>query len=225
MRTTPFRSRRACPERSRADDQHRHAERTRGWTVAADGQHRFEAHGLLVFIFVEPREPPRSFPGYARPCSSGADLVGLSSSHDHSASRAAPGTAFDQCLENHATLLSTRRQRWTSQCHRGKVTASGQAGPTDHRLCGPPSWTSRSTLVQRVPRHPSLASRLRHLFVEQTGLAFKTYLLWLRLGARGPGRCGRSVAHRAPPTKPASPIPPTSAAPSGACSASPATDA
>ena len=24
-------------------------------------------------------------------------------------------------------------------------------------------------------------SRLRHLFVEQTGLAFKTYLLWLRL--------------------------------------------
>jgi AraC-like DNA-binding protein len=25
------------------------------------------------------------------------------------------------------------------------------------------------------------ASRLRHLFVEQTGLAFKTYLLWLRL--------------------------------------------
>lgn len=25
------------------------------------------------------------------------------------------------------------------------------------------------------------ASRLRHLFVEQTGLPFKTYLLWLRL--------------------------------------------
>jgi AraC-like DNA-binding protein len=25
------------------------------------------------------------------------------------------------------------------------------------------------------------SSRLRHLFVEQTGLAFKTYLLWLRL--------------------------------------------
>ncbi len=24
-------------------------------------------------------------------------------------------------------------------------------------------------------------SRLRHLFVEQTGLAFKTYMLWLRL--------------------------------------------
>jgi AraC-like DNA-binding protein len=24
-------------------------------------------------------------------------------------------------------------------------------------------------------------SRLRHLFVEQTGLAFKTYVLWLRL--------------------------------------------
>ena len=56
-------------------------------------------------------------------------------------------------------------------------------------LRGPNLWT-RHTAIEALVRcqpedqlsaHPGFESRLRHLFVEQTGLAFKTYVLWLRL--------------------------------------------
>ena len=61
-------------------------------------------------------------------------------------------------------------------------------------------------------------SRLRHLFVEQTGLAFKTYLLWLRLVSAVAlyAEGNRSPKRRMPP---AFPIPPISAGSSSAPSA------
>ncbi len=48
----------------------------------------------------------------------------------------------------------------------------------DHAALNPDKPLDACAALAGVHLSPS---RLRHLFVEQTGLAFKTYMLWLRL--------------------------------------------
>lgn len=144
--------------------------------VAADARHRFEAHGLLAFIFVEPES--RLGRGLAERLFRGRDLVAVES----------PGVArhleplragFDAPPAKGALLAAGRDA--------AEALAPGVQAPLpdprvqriiDHaasHLDEPLSLASASAGVHLSP------SRLRHLFVEQTGLAFKTYLLWLRL--------------------------------------------
>ena len=143
--------------------------------VAADARHRFEAHGLLVFIFVEPES--RVGRALTNTLFAETDLVAL----DPSAMTALEPlrSTFEHGLDS-AALLSAGQalvERLAPQ------TESRMPDPRVQRIIDqaaanldrPLSLTSASEGVYLSP------SRLRHLFVEQTGLAFKTYVLWLRL--------------------------------------------
>jgi AraC-like DNA-binding protein len=144
--------------------------------VAADARHRFEAHGLLAFIFVEPES--RLGRGLAERLFRGLGLVAVES----------PG------IERH---LEPLRAAFDAPPDKGVLLDAGRRVAEELA----PGLLARlpDPRVQRIIDHAashldeplSLAgasegvhlspSRLRHLFVEQTGLAFKTYLLWLRL--------------------------------------------
>ena len=65
--------------------------------------------------------------------------------------------------------------------------AAGEAvDPVDPRVAMVVSWAAQridgAVTLGEAAREAGLSpGRLRHLFVEQTGLPFRTYLLWLRL--------------------------------------------
>jgi len=144
--------------------------------VAADAPHRFEAHGLLVFIFIE----PESRAGRALDRMLFADTPLAAIDAEELAPIVAPLRAtFD---------LGLGPQDLLAVGH-AVVERLAPAGPAplpdarilrviDHataRLDGSLEIAAAAAGVHLSP------SRLRHLFVEQTGLAFKTYQLWLRL--------------------------------------------
>ena len=144
--------------------------------VAPDARHLFEARGLIAILFVEPES--RSGRAIARtlfdkavlapvPTALVADLVeqlaaAYRASHD------------DGELETLGRALVTR------------LADIGDAQLPDPRvqkiidfvaarLDGPITLSAAAKAVGLSP------GRVRHLFVEQTGLPFRTYLLWLRL--------------------------------------------
>jgi AraC-like DNA-binding protein len=144
--------------------------------VAADARHRFQAEGLLAFIFVEPES--RAGRSLSAALFKERSLAAL----DPAAlppEVAALAATFEPGLEADALLA-------VGQAVADQLAPGGPAPLPDVR-------------VQRIIDHAvahldqplSLvggehgvhlsASRLRHLFVEQTGLPFKTYVLWLRL--------------------------------------------
>ncbi|HEX6218157.1 MAG TPA: AraC family transcriptional regulator [Sphingomicrobium sp.] len=144
--------------------------------VAADTRHRFAAHGLLAFLFVEPES--------AAGRTLTAKLFGQSplAAIDHAGFRQAMEPfrdAFDRDLSS-GDMLSRAEQ------------AIGQLAPItctrrpDERIQRIIAFASdhldKPLTLESASQGVFLsASRLRHLFVEQTGLAFRTYLLWLRL--------------------------------------------
>ena len=144
--------------------------------VAADATHRFEAHGLVAFIFVEPESRAGRLLGAA--LFANGPLVEVE--NPAVAALLEPlRTTFDAPLEQDALLRAGRNA----------VEALAPSGPAP--LPDPRIRKILDHAAQHLDQPLSLArsaegiylspSRLRHLFVEQTGLAFKTYLLWLRL--------------------------------------------
>jgi len=143
--------------------------------VATDTLHKFAADGLVGFIFVE----PESHAGRALM----ERLAGrpMAEIDDAAFAQAAEPLreAFDARL-NHAEMLEIATAAVT--------VLAGEAEPTlpDERI---------RRVIAHAVAHPELSldraaegagvylspDRLRHLFVEQTGLAFKTYMLWQRL--------------------------------------------
>ena len=144
--------------------------------VSADNRHRFEAHGLLAFIFVEPESRPgRSL---AAKLFERGPLVALDDTALADLLRALAAT-FEEDLDQEALL----RIGAAAVEH---LVPQGLAKLPDLRvqkiidyaiahLEEPLTLESASEGIYLSP------SRLRHLFVEQTGLAFRTYLVWLRL--------------------------------------------
>jgi AraC-like DNA-binding protein len=143
--------------------------------VATDTLHRFEADGFLGFIFVE----PESRAGRALT----ERLAGRPMAEiDDAAFAQATGPlreAFSKPL-SHETMLAV--------AHSAVAVLAGEAEPAlpDERIrrvisqamSNPELTLDRAAEVAGVYLSPD---RLRHLFVEQTGLAFKTYMLWQRL--------------------------------------------
>ncbi len=144
--------------------------------VATDTRHRFEADGLLAFIFVEPES-------HAGRALSETVLRGRPLAEIESAAFA---QAAEPLREAFARPLS---QEAMLEIARSAVAElAGPAEPTlpderirrviDHALAHPGLSLDRAAAGAGVFLSPS---RLRHLFVEQTGLAFRTYMLWQRL--------------------------------------------
>ena len=144
--------------------------------VAADAKHQFDASGLIAFIFVEPES--RSGRALAKALFRGRPLARIDN----------PGlsqwleplrSTFDAPLPSTALLEAGRAVV--------NELAPGVEGPApDPRIQRIIDFAA-SHLEQPLSLADASAgvflspSRLRHLFVDQTGLAFKTYLLWLRL--------------------------------------------
>ncbi|WP_214621709.1 helix-turn-helix transcriptional regulator [Sphingobium nicotianae] len=150
--------------------------RASGIAVAADFPHRLEAQGLMAFIFVEPESR------VGRALRQG--LLGQDSM------RAFDTTAMETHLERlRATFVAGLDVETLLDAAREAVNVLAPGAPAllpdpriqkiidyaNAHLDEPLSLAEASAGVHLSP------SRLRHLFVEQTGLAFKTYMLWLRL--------------------------------------------
>jgi AraC-like DNA-binding protein len=148
--------------------------------VAADARHRFEARGLLAFVFVEPES--RAGRALAEALfTQGRELAALDAGALGGALAALAAT-FEAGLEAEALLAAGRA------AVEGLAPAAGPARlpdgrvqkVIDHATAHLDEALSLGGAARGAGVHLS-PSRLRHLFVEQTGLAFKTYVLWLRL--------------------------------------------
>lgn len=144
--------------------------------VASDAPHRLEARGLLLFIFIE----PESLAGRAL----SAALFGLSPLAEIN-SRAFLDAliplagAFDDAISVEDMLAIGRNAV-------GSLASIEEPPLPDQRVL-------RVIEQIRIAEDQNLAeiaeaagvylspSRLRHLFAEQTGLPFRTYVLWLKL--------------------------------------------
>ncbi len=132
--------------------------------VAADTPHVFEAEGLIAMIFIEPES--RFGRAVARDLFAQGNLA------------AVPRDRLEHlCAGIRANYRAPTRDDDTLVALGRNFLASLAAG----RAQEPDARVRRVSLEDAVAVAGISASRLRHLFVEQTGLPFKTYLLWLRL--------------------------------------------
>lgn len=144
--------------------------------VAADARHRFDAHGLLVFVFVEPES--RLGRSLTQALFAAADLVRLPAEAIVAQLEPLRHT-FDHGLAPDALLRAGRAavEALVPSAQAPLPDARVQQ-IIDHAAAHLDQPLTLSSAAEGIFLSPS---RLRHLFVEQTGLAFKTYLLWLRL--------------------------------------------
>jgi AraC family transcriptional regulator len=148
-----------------------------GVAVAADVEHVFQAEGLLAFVFIEPES--RAGRAVARRLFDQAPIAAVPEKV-WSGFRERLIAAFRSTDRNDAALI---------ELGRGLVAALGEnvkAEEPDPRIRKVLAWAASEienpvSLSDAVEVSGLSPSRLRHLFVEQTGLPFKTYLLWLRL--------------------------------------------
>jgi AraC family transcriptional regulator len=138
--------------------------------VAADAAHIFEAEGRVALLFVE----PESAAGRA-----------IAKSHLRDATLAALPPIADLVAELREAVDEAALEQLGRAIVR-RLAGGADGGPLDARvrkiidhaaahLDRPLSLASAALSVGLSP------SRTRHLFVEQTGLPFRTYLLWLRI--------------------------------------------
>lgn len=167
-----------------------------GAVVAAHRPHAFRATGILIaHLFVEPES------------ASGRRLLNLVGE------RTLEGLPSDQVAALAAPLLRAyqRGERDEMAAAGGAAIAALAAGQLP--VSDVDSRISRSLLeierrIGHVPRLAEIAAcvhlspgRFRHLFVAQTGLSFRAYVLWLRMQravqAMGAGHSLTDVAHAA----------------------------
>jgi AraC family transcriptional regulator len=164
--------------------------------VAADTLHRFEADGLVGFIFVEPES--RAGRALTEQWLSGREVAEIG--HPEFARAVSPlRDAFEPGLTKAEMLVIA------DSAVAALVDKAAPALPDarirrviDRALTGPELSLDEAAAEAGVYLSPS---RLRHLFVEQTGLAFKTYMLWQRLmralEAYADGKSLTEAAHHA----------------------------
>jgi AraC-like DNA-binding protein len=144
--------------------------------VAPDASHRIVAHGLLLFLFVEPES--RAGQVLCASLFARGEVVALDAAQLFAL--AAP------LRETFSAGLPTDALLATGQALLDALAPGGECAASDPRL---------TPILAHLANHPDdtlvraaaatglflSPSRLRHLFVEQTGLPFKTYMVWLRL--------------------------------------------
>ena len=145
--------------------------------VAADVRHVFEAEGLVAFVFIEPES--RLGRAIAAKLFQGDELIAIPDGVlcDFPARLAA---AYRNSHRDDTALIELGRALV------GALAADAKAGAPDLRVRKMIAWAAQQldgavSLSDAAAITGLSASRVRHLFVEQTGLPFKTYMLWLRL--------------------------------------------
>ena len=144
--------------------------------IASDTGHTFRASGAVAFLFVAPESP-----------------VGRAIGEELFAGRpwaSVTGAAVDACLDALRQCLDRGcteddMRRLGREIMRA-MPAAAEPALADPRVLAMIDFASRN--IEEAVTLPSAArlvnlshGRARHLFVEHTGLPFKTYVLWLRL--------------------------------------------
>jgi AraC family transcriptional regulator len=148
-------------------------------TVAPDIEHAFEAHGNAVaHLFVDP--DGQAGRELRRTLFTTGDVAPISSAH------------LDELREQLDAALQARRRTDAPFIELGRSLLA-QLAPGSERDERPEvrvrkmsAWAAARlqtpVSLEDVAKHVGLSpGRARHLFVDQTGLPFRTYLLWLRL--------------------------------------------
>ena len=163
--------------------------------VAPDAPHRLDARGRLAILFLE----PESRDGRAALALLGGRPVAALEGRSLETAAEALGEAFDRNLSMEAlrglgrTLVQALvpSEEAPLPDPRVRTAIDALAG----RLDEPPALPQAAAAVALSP------GRLRHLFAEETGLPYKTYLLWLRLhravALYGAGHSLTEAAHEA----------------------------
>jgi AraC family transcriptional regulator len=145
-----------------------------GLAVAADALHKLEAQGLIAIVFVEPES------AVGRTLNAKLFAEASLTQIDHPDFLREVGklrSAFDGSNED--MMAITRR----ALDHLAPITCLRRPDERVQRVIDfAVAHLDRPLTLESASEGVYLSgSRLRHLFVEQTGLAFRTYLLWLRL--------------------------------------------
>ncbi len=146
--------------------------------VAPDAEHAFEAEGVVAHLFVDPEgHPGREL---RRSLLSGEPLVPIPASR-LAALPARLLTAFEDPRRTDASLLETGRALLTQL-----APGTGRDERPEARVRRMSAWAAARldtpVSLADAAAHVGLSSgRARHLVVEETGLPFRTYLLWRRL--------------------------------------------
>jgi AraC family transcriptional regulator len=145
--------------------------------VSADVGHTFEAEGLVGLLFIEPES-----------------RMGRAIAHKyfgHALLAVVPPALSGDFRDRMTASFRAPKRNDAELVDIGHALVAHLAGDVRAEI---PDWRIRKviawaagqldgqiSLVDAIPLVDLSAGRLRHLFVEQTGLPFKTYLLWLRL--------------------------------------------
>lgn len=145
--------------------------------VAADAGHTFAAEGLIALLFIEPES--RAGRAVATRLFNIGNLVAVPPVLLGSF-RERISAAYRGADRNDVVLADLGRALI------GHMAGDAKADAPDIRIRKVMAWAGKQlegpvSLADTVPITNLSIGRLRHLFVEQTGLPFKTYLLWLRL--------------------------------------------
>lgn len=144
--------------------------------VAPDAPHAFAARGLIALLFVEPEGPA----GRAL-----AQLIGgePASAIDRARVQDAP-ELIAQAFAHPADARDKLREVGQLICNR--IATHVRTVEPDRRVRQIIKWASDNldgglSIEQAAAAVGLSPSRTSHLFVEETGLPFRTYVLWLRL--------------------------------------------
>jgi AraC-like DNA-binding protein len=145
--------------------------------VAPDTPHAFEARGLVALLFIEPESPAGRSLLQSMQCQPAATISAEQARNSPQLIR----QAFEHPTDPRAALRET-----------GMFIANRIAGHAprtaepDRRVRRIIKWASdnldAALTINEAAHGVGLSpSRASHLFVEETGLPFRTYVLWLRV--------------------------------------------
>jgi AraC family transcriptional regulator len=151
--------------------------------------HQFDGQGSdIAMVFIEPETPI----GRALLLRFGAQAITTIEPETAEAMVSALRQGFDKDADDGALIADSRRAVSLL------VDASPAAGAVDPRIERAITWMrarlqSPISLAEVAAQAHLSPSRFRHLFVAQTGVSFRAYLLWARVeSAIGAGMAGRS---------------------------------
>ncbi|MEY2935642.1 MAG: hypothetical protein RL033_6391 [Pseudomonadota bacterium] len=146
--------------------------------MAPDTEHALEAEGIIAHLFVDPEG--RLGRALQRVLFSSARLVALQSSQ--LAGLPAQLLAdFEAPDRTDAALLALGRRLLAQLAGEGEGDERPEARVRRMAAWAAAHLDQPMSLVEAAAHVGLSSGRARHLFVESTGLPFRTYLLWLRL--------------------------------------------
>jgi AraC-like DNA-binding protein len=144
--------------------------------VSADNRHRFDAHGLLAFIFVEPES--RLGRSLTANLFAQRSMVAVEDAAIGELLRPLSATFQDDLDDGALLRIASAAVEHLVPQMQAKLPDPRVQKIIDYAIAHIEEPVTLECASEGIYLSPS---RLRHLFVEQTGLAFRTYLVWLRI--------------------------------------------